>query len=238
MFLTSVDRSRVFSYHAKGRGSLVERPIRECTDMITVISEYFLNGCGRCERFATSDCSTRRWSDGLAELRQICLGMKLNEAVKWGHPCYMHAHRNVAIIGALRAEFRLNFFHAALMKDPGGVLEKQGPNTPHPSMIRFIDNAQVLILRPVIESYLAEAMGYAELGIVPSKHNADVQLPDELTEVLESDLELADAFYRLTPGRQKSYAINLNSAKKRETRLSRIAKFRDHILAGKGALER
>ncbi|WP_368506482.1 MULTISPECIES: hypothetical protein [Rhodobacterales] len=32
--------------------------------------------------------------------------------------------------------------------------------------------------------------------------------------------------------------MNLNAAKKPETRVARIAKFRDHILSGKGALER
>jgi len=64
-----------------------------------------------------------------------------------------------------------------------------------------------------------------------------VQLPDELLDAFESDSELADALYGLTPGRQKNYVINLNSAKKAETRISRINKFRDKILAGKGAME-
>ncbi|TWT89414.1 YdeI/OmpD-associated family protein [Neorhodopirellula pilleata] len=206
--------------------------------MITDVEEYFLNGCGRCERFATSDCSARQWSAGLAKLRQICLGVNLTETVKWGHPCYMHADRNVVIIGALRNDFRLSFFNAALMKDPNGVLEKQGPNTQHPDMIRFTANNQVAKMKEVIESYLLEAMGYAESGIKPPKHTSDIQIPDELLEAFESDPELADSFYKLTPGRQKSYVINLNSAKKAETRISRINKFRDKILAGKGALER
>ena len=54
----------------------------------------------------------------------------------------MHGGRNVAIIGAFRGDYRLSSFNAALMKDPGGVLEKQGANTQHPDMIRFMDNAQ------------------------------------------------------------------------------------------------
>lgn len=206
--------------------------------MITDIEEYFLDGCGRCERFATSDCSTRQWSGGLAKLRQICLGMDLTEAVKWGHPCYMHANRNIAVIGALRNDFRLSFFNAALMKDPNGVLEKQGPNTQHPDMIRFTANNQVANMKTLIESYLVEAMEYPESGIKPPKQKGDVQFPHELLAALESDPELADAFYGLTPGRQKSYVINLNSAKKTETRIARISRFRDKILAGKGAMER
>lgn len=206
--------------------------------MITDIEEYFSKGCGRCERFATPDCSTRQWSNGLARLRQICIAMEMVETVKWGHPCYMHANRNIVILGALRNDFRLSFFNAALMKDSAGVLERQGPNTQHPDVIRFTKNNQVAKMKPIIEAYLAEAMGYAEAGIKPPKQQGELELPDELLEALESDPELAEAFDGLTQGRKKSYVINLNSAKKPETRFSRIAKFRDKILAGKGAMER
>lgn len=55
---------------------------------------------------------------------------------------------------------------------------------------------------------------------------------------MAADPELAEAFYRLTPGRQKSYVIHLNSAKHSATRLDRIARCRDKIIAGKGAMER
>jgi len=206
--------------------------------VITEIEDYFSLGCGRCERFATPDCSTRKWIGGLLALRRICLDLKLVETVKWGHPCYMHGDRNIAVMGALRNDFRLSFFNAALMKDPGGVLERQGPNTRHPDMIRFTDSAQVAAMEPTIRSYLMEAMRYAEAGIKPPKDDSEIELPDELAEALGSDPELAEAFRSLTPGRQKSYVINLNSAKTAATRIARITKFRDHILAGKGALER
>lgn len=206
--------------------------------MITDIEDYFSKGCGRCERFATPECSTRQWTQGLSDLRRICRDAGLDETVKWGHPCYMHAGRNIAIIGALRGDFRLSFFNAALMKDPESILEKQGPNTRHPDMIRFTDNRQVSDKEPIILSYLNEAMSYAEKGIKPPKEEEVLELPGELVEALNADPELAEAFRGLTPGRQKSYVINLNSAKKSDTRTARIAKFRDKIIAGKGAMER
>ena len=206
--------------------------------MITDIEDYFLKGCGRCERFDTPDCSTRRWETGLRDLRRICREAGLAETVKWGHPCYMHAGRNIAIIGAFRGDFRLSFFNAALMTDPEGVLEKQGSNTQHKDMFHFTDTAQLVATETVIRSYLAEAMAYAEAGKKPPKTESTLDLPDELVEALDADPELAEAFHNLTPGRQKSYAINLNSAKKVETRIARIAKFRPRILAGKGAMER
>jgi uncharacterized protein YdeI (YjbR/CyaY-like superfamily) len=63
-------------------------------------------------------------------------------------------------------------------------------------------------------------------------------MPDELTEALDADPELAEAFQALTPGRQKSYMFNLNQAKQSATRTARIEAFREKIIAGKGALER
>lgn len=206
--------------------------------MITDIEDFFSKGCGRCDRFDTPDCSTKLWGSGLDDLRQVCLEAGLVETVKWAHPCYMHADRNVAIIGAFRGDFRISFIHAALLKDPAGVLEKQGPNTQHADCIRFTDPAQVAELKPIILAYLKEAMGYAQAGITPPKVQRELELPDELVEALAADPELADAFDSLTPGRQKSYVINLNGAKKSETRVARIAKFRDKIIAGKGATER
>jgi uncharacterized protein YdeI (YjbR/CyaY-like superfamily) len=206
--------------------------------MITDIEDYFTKGCGRCERFATPDCSTRTWEGGLQALRRICRDAGLVETVKWGHPCYMHGGRNIAIIGAFRGEFRLSFFDAALMTDPEGILEKQGPNTRHPDMIRFTDDARPDAMESVIRDYLAEAMRYADEGVRPPREAHDDDLPDELVEVLEADPELAEAFFGLTPGRRRSYVINLRSAKRPETRVSRIERFRDRILAGKGAQER
>lgn len=206
--------------------------------MITDIEDFFSSGCGRCARFATADCSTRLWAGGLQDLRRICLSTGLSERVKWGHPCYMHAGRNIAIIGAFRGDFRLSFFNAALMQDPEGVLERQGPNTRHPDAIRFADNAQPAAMKPVILSYLRQAMDYADAGVLPPKDAAEFELPEELQEALQSDPELAGAFHALTPGRQKSYAISLRAARKPETRVARIARFRDRIIAGKGANDR
>lgn len=206
--------------------------------MITNVGDFFAKGCGRCERFATPDCSTRQWAVGLRALRQLCQDAGLVETAKWGHPCYMHHDRNVAIIGAFREDFRITFFQPALMKDPKGILEKQGPNTQHPDAIRFTDNAQVSKLARTIVSYLKEAMGYAEAGLKAPKSAKKIELPGELVAALAADSELASAFHRLTPGRQKSYVIALASAKQAATRVARIAKFRPRILAGKGALER
>lgn len=206
--------------------------------MITDIEDYFAKGCGRCARFATPQCSARKWQAGLAALRSLCLEAGLSETVKWGHPCYMLGARNIALIGALQGDFTLSFFNAALLKDPERRLQKPGPNTQHASVIRFASDAEVAALRPTLLAYLKEAMGYAAAGLLPPKQARDIALPEELVDALDADPELAEAFHRLTPGRQRSYVIALSSAKTSTTRVARIAKFRDKVITGKGANER
>jgi uncharacterized protein YdeI (YjbR/CyaY-like superfamily) len=206
--------------------------------MITDAGEFFTKGCGRCDRFATPDCTTRRWLAGIERLRAICLDVGLSEVAKWGHPCYMRGERNIALIGTLIGDFRLSFFNPALLKDPAGVLVPNGPNARRPSLIRFTANEQVADLEPVIRAYLAEAIGYADQGLRQERESIEIELPDELVEALDADPELAEAFHALTPGRQRSYVFAVNGAKQAATRFSRIAKFRGRIIAGKGALER
>ncbi|MFV0462500.1 MAG: YdeI/OmpD-associated family protein [Nostocoides sp.] len=206
--------------------------------MITDAQDFFTKGCGRCERFATPDCSTRRWIDDLEALRAIIIDMGLSEHAKWGHPTYMYAGRNIAIMGAFRHDFRLTFFEAGLLSDPDGVLEKQGENSQHPSMMRFTALGQVAEQEETIRAYLREAMGYAQQGIHAPAPTREVDVPEELTEALAADPELAEAFDALTPGRQKSWSIHIGAAKKSQTRADRAARAREKIMAGKGALER
>jgi uncharacterized protein YdeI (YjbR/CyaY-like superfamily) len=206
--------------------------------MIPDPNDFFTKGSGRCDRFATADCSTRRWIGGLNDLRRICFDMGLEETVKWAHPCYMHAGRNIAIFVTLRSEFRLGFMNPGLLRDTEGVLEPPGPNSLTPSMIRFAAVRQVGEIEPVIRAYLRQLMDYAEAGTKPPKVEREIDMPEELTDALEADPELAEAFQALTPGRRRSYMFNLNQAKQSATRIARIERFREHIIAGKGAIER
>ena len=206
--------------------------------MITDVDEYFEKGCGRCARFDTPACSTTIWAKGLSTLRRICRDAGLREAAKWGHPVLMHADRNVAIIGAFQDNFRLTFFEAGLMKDPEKVLEKQGENTRHAGSFRFVSNEGVEEKAAIIRAYLAEAMGYAEKGLKTPKDTSELELPDELVTAMDDDPELAEAFAALTRGRQKSYVIAIGGAKQAETRVKRVEKYRDKIIAGKGAMDR
>lgn len=160
------------------------------------------------------------------------------ETAKWGHPCYMHAGRNVAILGAFRGDVRLTFFNASLLKDAGGLLTRQGENTATPDCARFTDAAQIEPATPALRALIAQAMAHAEAGTKPAKPPQALDLPDELIETLDADPQLAEAFQALTPGRQKSHVLAVASAKASATRYARIAKLTPLIFAGKGVNDR
>lgn len=207
--------------------------------MITEVATYFQDGCGRCSRFASDACSARRWAEGLARLRQMCLDAGLEESLRWGHPCYRHCGRNLALLGAFQGDFRLTFPDASVLVDDAGLLEPAGPNSQSATTIRFASLAALTAQAEAVSALLAQARARAEAGQHPAaRPAAEFELPDLLQTALDDDPALAEGFHALTPGRQRSYVIALASARTDATRMARIARFRDRILAGKGANER
>jgi uncharacterized protein YdeI (YjbR/CyaY-like superfamily) len=93
-------------------------------------------------------------------------------------------------------------------------------------------------MAPAVRGFLTQAMAHAAAGRRAPREPGNVELPEEMVAALDADAELAEAFARLTPGRQRSYAIALSSAKTPATRIARIGRFRERVLAGKGATER
>lgn len=207
--------------------------------MITDVNDYFTQGCGRCARFGTADCSVQHWAEGLAHLRAICRDLDLVETVKWGHPCYMFADRNIAIFGAFRSNFRLSFMNAGLLADPDGVLRPGGPNARAKSVLIFDSLDMLRAQDSIIRAFLTDLKVCATKGITPPKTApGDLDLPRELIDALDSDPDYADAFAALTPGRQRSWFLHINSAKQAATRIKRIEKARDRVLISKGWNER
>lgn len=175
------------------------------------------------------------WRAETEALRAVVLSAGLEEAVKWGKPTYMGGGGNIAIIQPFKGFLALMFFKGSLLADPEGVLRDQGENSQAAKRMEFTSVGDVEARAEVIRAYLAEAVALERAGAkVPFKAKAALELPDELVDALDGDAELAAGWAALTPGRQRSWVLHFAGAKQSATRVSRIAKARELILAGKG----
>ncbi len=180
---------------------------------------------------------SQRWPEVMAELRPILLGCGLDESIKWAKPCYSRDGVNVAIMQEMKDFLALMFFKGALMSDPDGVLQDQGPNSRSARRMQFTSTAEVARSADILERYLREAIDIAASGrtVDPPPQLA---LAEELRERLDQDDDLRTAFEALTPGRRREYNLYISGAKKATTRVDRVDTCVPRIMGGKGLRDR
>jgi len=178
-----------------------------------------------------------KWRDEMTGLRPVLLGRGLTEEIKWGKPCYSHDGKNIAILQEMKDFLSLMFFKGALLDDPEGVLEDQGPNSRSARRIRFTSLDDVDRLTGVVAAYLEEAIEVEDAGLDVGPA-PEPDLVAELQARLDRDPALETAFKALTPGRQREYNLYFSSAKQAATREARVEKCVPSILDGKGLRDR
>lgn len=177
------------------------------------------------------------WREEADALRAILLASGLDEELKWGKPCYVHDGKNIAIIQRLKDFLALMFFKGALLNDPDGVLERQGPNSRSGFRIRFTSVKDVARMKKSVKALIREAVDVEKKGLKVEKSD-DLDMPEELADAFNEDPDFKAAFDALTPGRRRGYVLHFSGAKQSATRAARIEKYRDKIFDGKGFHDR
>ena len=90
-------------------------------------------------------------------------------------------------------------------------------------------------MEPILKAYINEAIEVENAGLkVNFKKTTDFIIPEEFQKKLDENPALKTAFEALTPGRQRGYLLYFSDAKQAKTRRSRIEKYTQQILDGKG----
>ena len=179
--------------------------------------------------------NAKLWKKELLAIRTILLETELVEDFKWRTPCYTHNNKNVIILAPFKEYFALAFFNGAAICDSANLLIKAGTNTQSGRQLRFKDSKEILDQKVIIKKYIKEAISIQSTSIVETTKPATPQVEvEELNTIFKSDLAFKKAFLALTPGRQRGYLIYFSGAKQAETRVTRIEKYRNRILAGIG----
>lgn len=175
------------------------------------------------------------WQEEFRRLRTILLDCSLIEEIKWGKPCYTFQASNIVIMQGFKEYCALLFIKGALLHDVEGILIRQTENVQAARQIRFTSAQEIIRMEPILKSYILEAIEVEEAGLkVAYKKTEEFPHPEELETAFKEDPALQAAFAALTPGRQRAYLLYFSTPKQTKTRITRIEKYKQKILAGRG----
>lgn len=180
---------------------------------------------------------SERWPDEMSAVRSILLSCGLTEEIKWMKPCFAHDGDNIVILQEMKAFLALMFFKGALLEDPAGVLEDQGPNSRSARRMCFTSVDDVTRLADTLRAYVGEAIAVAQAGL-EVEPAPELVLVAELQHRIDRDPEFSASFDALTPGRQREYHLYISGAKQAATREARVERCAPKILDGKGFRDR
>jgi len=175
------------------------------------------------------------FTEHLTKIRKILLSTEFEETVKWGMPTYTIHGKNIVGIGAFKSHYGLWFFQGGLLKDVHKVLTNaQDGKTKAMRQWRFTKDSQIdtkLILNYIKEAIVNEKKG---VRIKPDRTKKPLNIPPELTAVLNKNEQLIKAFNALTFSKKREFAVYITEAKREITKIKRLEKITPMILNNTG----
>lgn len=176
-----------------------------------------------------------KWKEELEQLRAVVLDCHLVEELKWGCPCYTFENANIVLIHAFKEYCAFLFFKGALMKDPEHILIQQTDNVQAARQVRFVNVKDIIGKKDSLKRYIYEAAEIEKAGLkVELKKVSEFEITKEFQDKMDENPDLKNAFYALTPGRQRAYLLHFSQPKQSKTREARVEKNIPQILNGKG----
>jgi uncharacterized protein YdeI (YjbR/CyaY-like superfamily) len=175
------------------------------------------------------------WPNELELLKSIVTKTELVETAKWGGTVYVLNGKNVLGVGGFKNYFALWFFDGVFLKDEKKrLVNAQEGVTKSLRQWRFsskeeVNEAEILM-------YIKEAIENEKQGkiIKPEKTKTVTLIPEIFQKELDADIPLAGAFSKFSPYKQKEFLEYIETAKREETKLSRIEKIKPMILENIG----
>ncbi|MBS9523129.1 YdeI/OmpD-associated family protein [Litoribacter alkaliphilus] len=174
------------------------------------------------------------WNAEVDLLKSIIEETELERTTKWGADVYVINNINVISVGAFKNYVSIWFYDGVFLTDPLGVLgNSQEGKTKALRHWKFYAAKEIDVDK--VREYVLEAIQNAKMGKTwkPEK-NSKVDLPAILEDAFEKNPDFKNAFFALTPGKQKEYIEHITSAKREATQLSRIEKMQPLVLRGEG----
>jgi uncharacterized protein YdeI (YjbR/CyaY-like superfamily) len=168
------------------------------------------------------------WSEELELLKSVIVKTELVETTKWGGIVYVLNGKNILGIGGFKNYFTIWFFNGALLLDKKKALvNAQEGFTKSLRQWRFsskeeVDEAAVL-------EYINEAIANEKQGKNSKPQKKEPIISELFQKELDADANLADAFLKFSPYKQYEFLEYIETAKREETKRSRIEKIKPMI---------
>jgi uncharacterized protein YdeI (YjbR/CyaY-like superfamily) len=173
------------------------------------------------------------WQAELEYLRKIIQATDLKETIKWGAPVYALNNKNIVGLGAFKSYVGLWFFQGMYLTDTHNKLvNAQEGKTVAMRQWRF--NHIKEINERLVKEYIDEAIENQKAGKEFKPTKKPLIIPEELGQLLASNVELGNKFAQLSLSCKREYAEYIAEAKRPETKIKRIEKIVPMILNGNG----
>ena len=178
---------------------------------------------------------TNQWENELEVLRGIISRTELVEMTKWGGPIFTVNGKNVVGIGGFKSYVGIWFFNGVFLKDAARVLVNANEGvTKALRQWRFHSMDEVRSNENQILAYINEAIANQKSGLESKPEKKEAIVSQVLTDALNADKTLSDKFTAFSPYKQREFLEYIESAKREETKRSRIEKIKPMILDGIG----
>lgn len=174
-----------------------------------------------------------RWESGLRILRSVLQNTELTETIKWGMPTYTLGKKNVVGFSGFKEHFGLWFFQGVFLSDPmKKLINAQEGKTKALRQMRFTDQKQ--IDKDIVMTYIEEAIQNQKDGKEIKAEKKALVIPELLLDAFNEQKELQLAFENLNLTKKREYAEYIGTAKREETKKTRLKKIIPMIIDGIG----
>lgn len=173
------------------------------------------------------------WTEELELLKSIIAKTELIETTKWGGPVYVLDGKNVVGVGGFKNYFTIWFFNGVFLKDKKKLLvNAQEGVTKSLRQWRFKSKEEVN--EQAIIDYILEAIENEKQGKIIKPEKGTKIISELFKTELETNPNLKEAFDNFSPYKQKEFLEYVETAKREETKRSRIEKIKPMILENIG----
>lgn len=152
----------------------------------------------------------------------------VEEGIKWNFPNFMYKGNMLCHMAAFKQHCSFGFWLASKMKDPkkilSGAKDKNGMGN-----LGKINSLKDLPSEATLKAYIKEAMTLIDQGVKNSRKPSEAEkktliVPDYFLAALRKNKKALSAFDKFSYSHRKEYIEWITSAKKEETRISRMEK--------------